>query len=123
MRIIFRYIRFMKALIDWETFESVQLEVGTVISAEPFPEARKPALIVHVDFGIPRGILKTSAQITQRYQSHALIGKQVVGVVNFPRKQIGPFQSEFLLLGALDANNGTALITVDEAVEPGTRIA
>jgi len=113
----------MKPLLDWETFESVRMEVGVVVQTRPFPEAKKPAMIVHVDFGSERGILKTSAQITERYSPDAIIGKRVVGVVNFPPKQIGPFRSEFLLLGALDAINGTALVTVDESVSIGARIA
>ena len=113
----------MNQLLDWKTFESVQMEVGTVILATPFPEAKQPAMIVHVDFGDARGILKTSAQSTKRYQPEDIIGKQVVGVINFPSKQIGPMRSEFLLLGALDAEKGTALLTVDEFIQPGTRIA
>lgn len=113
----------MNQLLDWETFESVQMEVGTVIFASPFPEAKQPAMIVHVDFGGTRGVLKTSAQITKRYQPEDIVGKQVVGVVNFPPKQIGPMRSEFLLLGALDAEKGTALLTVDKFIQPGSRIA
>jgi tRNA-binding protein len=117
------YIRIMKATLDWKTFESVQMEVGTIVKALPFPEAKIPAIILHVDFGVKRGILKTSAQITDRYLPENLVGKSVVGVVNFPPKQIGPFCSEFLLLGALDSKNGTALITVDSDVPLGARIA
>ena len=113
----------MKSSLDWETFESVQMEVGIVVNAVPFPEAKQPAIILHVDFGDKRGILKTSAQITHRYQPKTLIGKCVVGVVNFPPKQIGPFRSEFLLLGALDAENGTALVTIVASVPLGSRIA
>ncbi|MDA0304259.1 MAG: tRNA-binding protein [Bacteroidetes bacterium] len=113
----------MKPLLDWETFESVQMEVGVIVRVLPFPEARKPALIVHVDFGGERGILKTSAQITERYKPEDLLGQHVVGVVNFPPKQIGPFRSEFLLLGALDSQNGTTLVTIDASVSPGARIA
>ena len=84
--------------ITWGDFEKVAIVAGTVVRAEPFPEARKPALKVWVDFG-PYGERKTSAQIASLYTPEELIGRQVVGVVNFPEKQIGPFRSQFLLTG------------------------
>jgi len=77
-------------LISWDDFTKVELRVGQVIEAHPFPEARKPAYILHVDFGEAIGIRKSSAQITQHYTPESLIGRRVVAVVNFPRKQIGP---------------------------------
>lgn len=113
----------MKRPIPWEQFEALQLEVGRILSVERFPEAKKPAYIIAVDFGPTRGTLKTSAQLTQRYTPEDLIGKQIVGVTNFPKKQIGPMMSEFLVLGALDSKNGTAILQVLENVAPGTSIA
>jgi tRNA-binding protein len=113
----------MKRPIPWEQFEALQLEVGRILSVEKFPEAKKPAYIIAVDFGPTRGTLKTSAQLTQRYTPEDLIGKQIVGVTNFPKKQIGPMMSEFLVLGALDSKNGTAILQVLENVAPGTSIA
>ena len=113
----------MDSTLQWETFEEVIMEVGVIIEVHDFPEARKPAFILHVNFGNERGILKTSAQITKRYSKDNLIGKRIVGVVNFPPKQIGPMISDFLLLGALDAVEGTALLEVESDVPLGSRIA
>lgn len=113
----------MKRPIPWEQFEALQLEVGRIVSVERFPEAKKPAYIIAADFGPTRGTLKTSAQLTQRYKPDDLVGKQIVGVTNFPKKQIGPMMSEFLVLGALDSKNGTAILQVLENVAPGTSIA
>jgi tRNA-binding protein len=113
----------MKPIIEWEQFEQVQMQVGRVLSVEPFPEARSPAFIITVDFGQDRGVLKTSAQLTERYLPSELHGKLVVGVTNFPKKQVGPMMSEFLILGALDTTAGTAIIQVHEDVPLGTSIA
>ncbi len=113
----------MKNPLNWKEFERVHMHVGLVIEASVFKEAKNPAYIVNVDFGPEIGTLKTSAQITDRYNPAELIGKKVVAVTNFPPKQIGPIQSEFLLLGALDSLNGTALLEVPGDVAPGTRIA
>src|SRR5690606_21257460 len=85
--------------ITWQDFEQVELRVGTIIKAEPFPEARKPAYRLEVDFGAQIGVLKSSAQITVHYTPAELVGRQVVGVVNFPVKQIGPVRSECLVTG------------------------
>ncbi|TNE78621.1 MAG: tRNA-binding protein [Bacteroidetes bacterium] len=108
-------------MLNWEDFQKVDIRTGTVISAEPFPQARKPAYILHIDFG-PLGIKKTSAQITDHYNPEDLPGKQVMAVVNFPPKQIGPIQSECLLLGSLDENHKVVLLSSDKPVENGLRI-
>ena len=86
-----------KDTIDWDDFAKIDLRVGTIVKAELFPEARNPAIKVWVDFGIPIGTLKSSAQITDLYSPEALVGRQVVGVINFAPKQIGPFMSECLI--------------------------
>ncbi|WP_027188293.1 tRNA-binding protein [Desulfovibrio cuneatus] len=108
--------------ITWNQFEAVELRVGTVVKAEPYPEARKPALKVWVDFGDPIGIKKTSAQITTHYTPQDLIGMQVVGVVNFPVKQIGSFRSEFLLTGFPDASEAIILATPERFVPDGAKL-
>ena len=108
-------------MISWEDFEKVQMRVGTVKEARAFPEARKSAYVVTVDFGRDIGIKRSSAQITDRYDLDDLIGRQVVAVVNFPPKQIGPMMSECLILGAYDTV-GVVLLTPDKAVPNGSRI-
>ena len=85
--------------ISWQDFEMVELRVGTLVRVEPFPEARRPAYKVWADFGPEIGVRKSSAQITDLYRPEDLVGRQIVAVVNFPPKQIGPIQSEFLLTG------------------------
>ncbi|HEY4147155.1 tRNA-binding protein [Pinirhizobacter sp.] len=107
--------------ITWGDFEKVAIVAGTVVRAEPFPEARKPALKVWVDFG-PYGERKTSAQIASLYTPEELIGRQVVGVVNFPEKQIGPFRSQFLLTG-FPTDEGVVLTAIERPVPNGTRLA
>lgn len=110
-------------LISWSDFEKVIMCSGTIISAEYFPEARKPAYILTVDFGDEIGVLKSSAQITHLYGVDELVGKQIIGVVNFPPKQIGPLQSQFLLTGLIQ-NDGTVVLAVpDKKVENGLRLA
>lgn len=107
--------------ISWEDFERVLLCAGTVLRIEAFPQARKPAWKIWVDFG-PHGIRKTSAQVRALYAAEDLIGRQVVGVINFPPRQIGPFVSEFLLTG-FHTDDGVVITTVERPVPDGTRMA
>lgn len=108
--------------ITWTDFERVELRVGSVIDVQSFPEARKPAYKMTVDFGDEIGIRRSSAQITDRYDPQALIGKQVVAVVNFPAKQIGPFMSECLVTGFPDAQGRIVLAVPDGEVPNGARL-
>ena len=107
--------------LKWSEFERVDMRVGTIISVSDFPEARKPAFQLNIDFGDVIGIRKTSAQITKRYQRQELVGKQVIAVVNFPKKQIANFMSECLLLGAVEGEEVTVL-NPDLPVPNGLRI-
>lgn len=109
--------------ISWADFERVELRVGRVVDARPFPEARKPAYVLHVDFGPQLGIRKSSAQITRHYTPESLVGRLVVAVVNFPRKQIGPLMSECLVTGFHDAAGDVVLCVPDGEVPLGTRLA
>ena len=109
-------------LIDWAAFAKVELRVGRVLEAAPFPEARKPAYILHVDFGPEIGIRKASAQITKLYAAAELVGRLVVAVVNFPKKQVGPIQSECLVTGFHDADGNVALCVPDRDVPLGTKL-
>ena len=108
--------------LSWAEFERVEMRIGTILEAKDFPEARKPAFQLSIDFGYNIGILKSSAQITKRYKREELIGKQIVAVVNFPKKQIGKFMSECLVLGSVGAENDIVLLTSDIRVENGLRI-
>ena len=108
--------------ITWKDFEKVEMRVGTVIEVNDFPEARNPAYQLKVDFGEEIGVRKTSAQITRRYSKEELQGRQVVAVVNFPKKQIANFMSECLILGAVGAENDIVLLNPDFRVENGLRI-
>ena len=110
-------------LISFDDFLNVDIRVGTVIRSEPFPEARRPAIKLWVDFGGEIGERKSSAQITQRYTPDDLVGRQVIAVVNFPTKQIGPFMSEFLTLGLHDENGDVVLVAPDKPVPNGARLA
>lgn len=112
----------MPATIGWNDFLKVELRVGRVIAAETFPEARKPAYVLQVDFGPEIGVRKSSAQITVHYRPEDLVGRQVVAVVNFPPKQIGPLMSECLVTGFHDANGAVALCVPDREVPLGTRL-
>jgi tRNA-binding protein len=108
--------------ISFDQFLAVDIRVGTIIAAEPFPQARKPALKLTVDFGAGLGTRKSSAQITQNYQPAALIGRQVAAVVNFPPRQIGKFMSEVLVLGFPDAQGNVVLFAPDHRVPDGARL-
>lgn len=109
-------------MITWDDFEKVEMRVGTIIDVNDFPEARKPAYQITIDFGDEIGIRKTSAQITKRYSKQALIDKQIIAVVNFPKKQIGKFMSECLVLGSVGQDNDIVLLTSDIKVTNGLRI-
>ncbi len=111
----------MKNELSWTDFEKVDMRVGTIVEVRDFPEARNPAYQLHIDFGSELGIRKTSAQITNLYDLKDLKGKQVVAVINFPKKQIGPFMSECLVLGAVEGKDVT-LLRPDAPVENGLRI-
>lgn len=107
--------------LTWAEFGKVDMRVGTVVDAQPFPEARRPAYKLWVDFG-PLGVKRSSAQITYRYALGDLVGRRVIAVVNFPPKQIGPFVSEVLVLGAYDERGEVILLRPDFEVAPGARI-
>ncbi len=108
--------------IEWNDFEKVELRAGTIIEAEPFPQARKPAYILKVDFGEAIGIRKSSAQITDLYTPDDLIGRQVMAVVNFPPKQIGPMKSECLVTGFYRDDGAVVLAVPDKKVPNGGRL-
>jgi len=108
--------------ISWADFEKVEMRVGTILKIDEFPEARKPAYKLTIDFGNEIGIKKSSAQIMKRYTKEDLIGKQIIAVVNFPKKQIGNFMSECLVLGSVN-DDDIVLLTSDIKVENGLRIA
>ncbi|KUF10104.1 tRNA-binding protein [Pseudoponticoccus marisrubri] len=110
------------AEIGFEDFLKVDIRVGTVTRAEPFPEARKPAIKLWIDFGEELGEKKSSAQITAHYAPEALVGRQVMAVVNFPPRQIGPMRSEVLVLGLSDPDGSIVLIGPDRAVPDGARM-
>ncbi len=108
--------------VTWNDFERVELRVGTILEVFDFPEARKSAYKVKVNFG-EFGIKMSSAQITKHYTKEELIGRQIVGVINFPKKQIGKFMSEFLVTGFADENGDIVLTTVDKKVPDGSKMA
>ena len=107
--------------ISWADFEKVDMRVGIVVDAQPFPEARRPALRLQIDFG-PLGVKRSSAQITDHYRAEDLLGRRVVAVVNFPAKQIGPFVSDVLVLGAYNERGEVILLRPDLEVAAGAKI-
>ena len=108
--------------IAWSDFEKIEMRIGTIIKVNDFPEAKKPAYQLTIDFGNEIGIKKTSAQITKCYTKDDLLNKQIVAVVNFPKKQIGKFMSECLVLGSIGDENDIVLLSSDIKVENGLRI-
>ena len=109
--------------ISWSDFAKVEMRVGTIVEVRDFPEARKPAYQLVIDFGKEVGIRKSSAQITKRYKKEELLNRQIVGVVNFPKKQIANFMSECLVIGAVGDEGDVVLLAPDFKVENGQRIA
>lgn len=109
-------------MLSWEEFEKTEMRVGTIIEINDFPEARKPAYQLTIDFGAEIGVRKSSAQITKRYSKEDLLSRQIVAVVNFPKKQIGKFMSECLVLGAVGQEGDVVLLAPDFKVENGLRI-
>ena len=108
--------------ITWKDFEKVDIRIGTIVEVEDFPEARNPAFILHVDFGIEIGLKKSSSQITDLYTKDQLQGKQVIAVVNFEPKQVGPIMSECLVLGFYRQDNSVVLATNDLPISNGSRL-
>ena len=108
--------------LTWSEFEKVEMRVGTILEVNDFPEAKKPAYQITIDFGPTIGIRKTSAQITKRYQKETLVNRQIIAVVNFPKKQIGKFMSECLVLGSVGEDNDIVLLQPDFVVDNGLRI-
>ncbi len=108
--------------IGFDDFLKLDVRAGTVVRAEPYPQARKPAIKIWVDFGDDLGVRKTSAQLTAHYTPESLPGRQVAAVVNFPAKQIGKFMSEILVLGFPDAQGSVVLLTPDKSVPNGGRL-
>ncbi len=109
--------------ITFEDFAKVDIRAGTVVDAQPFPEARKPAIKLWVDFGAELGVRKSSAQITDHYAPEEVVGRTVMAVVNFPPRQIGPFMSEILVLGFGDEAGAIVLVAPDQTVPNGARLA
>ncbi len=112
----------MSDTISFDDFLAVDIRVGTIVEAAPFPEARKPAIKMMIDFGDEIGVKKSSAQITVHYTPEELVGRQVMAVVNFPPRQIGPVRSEVLTLGYEDENGAIVLAAIDKPVPNGRRL-
>ena len=109
-------------MITWEQFEAVEMRAGTIVAVEEFPEARKPAFKITVDFGPDIGVRRTSAQVKALYSRDQLLGRQVMGVVNFPPKQVGPMRSEFLLTGFYREDGAVVLAVPERPVQNGARL-
>ncbi len=116
------YFFILYPMITWNDFERVEMRIGTILDVQDFPKANKPAYQLTIDFGVELGIKKSSAQITKRYTKEELHGKQIIAVVNFPKKQIADFMSECLVLGSVGEENDIVLLTSDIPVENGLRI-
>ena len=112
----------MNDTITWEQFTAVEMRAGTIIAVEEFPEARKPAYRITVDFGPELGVRRTSAQVKTIYTREELMGKQILGVVNFPVKQIGPMRSEFLLTGFYREDGAVVIAVPERPVQNGARL-
>lgn len=112
----------MKQTIEWSDFEKLDIRTGTIIEANDFPKARKPAYRLRIDFGEELGIRQSSAQITRHYKPEDLVGRQIMAVVNFPKKQIADFMSECLVLGIYDTNKDVVLIQPERSVPNGSII-
>lgn len=108
--------------ISWKDFQKIDMRIGTIVKVDDFPKARKPAYQLHIDFGEELGILKSSAQITKRYTKEALLGKQIMAVVNFPKKQIANFFSECLVMGAVDGDD-VILMEPSDKIKNGLKIS
>jgi tRNA-binding protein len=108
--------------ITWQHFEAVEMRAGTIVAVEDFPEARKPAYKITVDFGPGAGVRRTSAQVTALYSRDELVGRQVMGVLNFPPKRIGPMNSEFLLAGFYREDGAVVLAVPERPVQNGARL-
>ncbi len=112
----------MEKNLSWDDFCKVDMRVGTVVEVRDFPKANRPAYQIELDFGDEIGILKTSAQVTKRYQKEDLLGMQLIAVVNFPKKQIANFMSECLIIGVMDKDNDVSLLTPSLKTKNGLRI-
>lgn len=112
----------MKNHISWPDFEKIEMRIGTILTADEFPEAKRPAYKLTIDFGAEIGVKKSSAQITTHYYTHELIGCQVIAVINFPPKQIGPFMSECLVLGTYQEDGSVILLSSDRQVPNGSQV-